>query len=435
MRELKALWVLALPLALAQAGQALMGMVDTAVLGRLSAQAQGAAGLGNSLTFTFLFFGMGVMMALDPLVSQAVGAGAHAQARSHLWQGFWLAVVTSGVVMVAVALVPLALVPMGVAPAVAAGAGQFIWWRLPGIPGTLLFVGARSYLQGVGRPGAIFGAMVVANVANFFLDVLLVFGWGPIPALGIPGAALSTTLCTWLQFFLLTRALGPSPQGTQRRFDWARLREAAKVGAPIGAHFIVESGIFSLAGVLAGRLGASAVAAHQVALTWASFTFCVAAGIGSAATVRVGWGVGAQDTPMARRAGLLALASGGVFMIGAAAMFLLFPVPLAHVMSIQEDVIVVTSSLFVVTAFFQVFDGIQAVGAGALRGVGDTRFPFWANLIGHWVIGLPVALWLGVYGTLGIVGVWWGLSAGLVVVSIAVLLRFVQITRGEVRAL
>lgn len=433
--ELAALWRLALPLALAQAGQALMGMVDTGVLGRLSASAQGAAGLGNSLTFTVTFFGMGVMMGLDPLISQAVGAGNHGRARSLLWQGFWLALATSAVVIAVLALVPLWLEELGVDIDVAVGAKSYMWWRLAGVPATLLFIGTRSYLQGVGRPQALFWAMVVANVANFGLDVLLVFGAGPVPPLGVAGAAIATTLCAWLQFGLLAFFLGPPPVIVQRAPDLVQVLKAARVGLPVGLHLIVESGVFSLAGVLAGRLGEASMAAHQIALTWASFTFCVAVGIGAAGTVRVGWGIGAGDTKAARRSGLAALGSGAAWMVGAATLFVVMPGPLARVMSSKPEVISIASALFAVTAVFQISDGVQAVGAGALRGAGDTRFPFWANLVGHWLIGLPIAIVLGVWGTLGVVGVWWGLSAGLTAVAIAVFVRFLVVTRRHVRAL
>ncbi len=433
--ELAALWKLALPLALAQAGQSLMGLIDTAFMGRLSAVEQGAAGLGNSLTFTFLYLGMGVMMSLDPLVSQAVGAGDQAKARGYYWQGVWLALFASVGIALVLLFVPAALRAAGVQPDIVPGAWEYILWRLPGLPATLLFVGARSYLQGIGRPGVLFVAMVIVNVVHVELDFILIFGAGPIPPLGIAGAALATTLSVWLQFWLLTRELGPSPEGVQRRPDREALRFAATVGAPIGLHFLVESGIFSLAGVLAARLSGPAVAAHQIALNWASLTFCVAAGIGSAATVRVGWGIGARDTPAARRAGLLAFWSGGLFMTASALMFLLVPEPLARLMTDKPEVIATVTSLFTVTAFFQIFDGVQVVGAGALRGAGDTRFPFLANLLGHWAIGLPVAWYLGVRGSLGVVGLWWGLCVGLMAVGVAVLVRFVRLTSKEVRAL
>ena len=432
--ELSALWSLAFPLALAQAGQALMGMVDTAVLGRLSAAAQGGAGLGNSLTFTCTFFGMGVMLALDPLVSQAVGAGEQARARTHYWQGVWLALLTSVLVMLPVAIIPFVLEPCGVTPSIAAAARTYMWWRLPGVAGVLLFVGAKSYLTGVNRVGITLIAMVVANVANLLLDVGLVFGVGPFPALGVVGAAIATVACTWLQFGVLLLGFGAPPPGRSRAVDRAEVWKAFKLGAPIGLHFIAESGLFSLTGVLAGRLGEAPGAAHQVALNWASLTFCVASGIGSAAATRVGWAIGRGDSPGARSAGLTAFGSVVVFMGFGALLFVLFPHLMAEVMSSDAQVVELVAGLFVVVAVFQLSDGVQAVGAGALRGTGDTTFTFWANIVGHWGVGLPVAWWLGVRGQ-SIVGLWWGLFAGLSVVAVALLVRFALTTRRPIARL
>lgn len=429
--ELRALWKLALPLALAQAGQALMGIVDTGVLGRLSAAAQAGAGLGNSLTFTCSFFGMGVLLALDPLVSQAIGSGQLARARTHYWQGVWLALMTSVVVMIPIAVLPFLLEPFGVAPTVAEAARTYMWWRLPGVAGLMLFVTARSYLTGTGRVAITFWAMVVANVANFALDVGLVFGAG----LGVMGASLATVLCTWLQLGVLFFGFGPAPEGTRRRFDRVEVLRAFRIGAPIGLHFIAESGVFSLTGLLSGRLGETAAAAHQVALNWASLTFCVASGIGSAAATRVGWAIGRGDSPGARRAGLTAFSSVAVFMALASLVFIVFPHTMAGLMSSDPAVIRTVIALFVVVAVFQVSDGVQAVGAGALRGTGDTTFTFWANIVGHWCIGLPVAYWLGVRGPYGVVGLWWGLSAGLTVVAVTLVTRFNRSTRGEIARL
>ncbi|MFZ5445044.1 MAG: MATE family efflux transporter [Myxococcota bacterium] len=429
--ELRSLWRLALPLALAQAGQALMGLVDTGVLGRLSAAAQAGAGLGNSLTFTCTFFGMGVMLALDPLVSQAIGAGEPGRARTHYWQGVWLALLTSAVVMVPVGLIPFALEPFGVTPPIAEAARTYMWWRLPGVAGVLLFVSARSYLTGTGRVAITFVAMVIANVANLALDIGLVFGLG----WGVAGASIATVLCTWLQFGVLVLGLGPAPEGTQRRFDRVEVLRALRIGAPIGLHFIAESGVFSLTGALAARLGEAAGAAHVVALNWASLTFCVASGIGSAASTRVGWGVGRDDTPAARRAGFLAFGSVAIFMSLAAIVFLVAPHAMASLMTNDALTIDTVVSLFVVVAVFQVSDGVQAVGAGALRGTGDTTYTFGANVVGHWLVGLPIAWLLGVQGSLGVVGLWWGLSAGLTAVAIALMLRFNRTTQRRIARL
>ncbi|MBL9038228.1 MAG: MATE family efflux transporter [Archangium sp.] len=429
--DLRALWRLALPLAVAQAGQATMGLVDTAVVGHVSAIAQGGAGLGNSLTFTVCFFGMGVLMGVDPQVAQALGAGQPKRARTLYWVGVWLAGATSLVLMAVLAGLPAVLGWMDVSPDVAAAARTYMWWRLPGIPAQLLFVVARGYLQCLGQARTMVWAMVLANLANAGLDVVLVFGAGPIPTYGVAGAAVATSLVTWLQFGVLTLALPPS-DGPVRRFDGPALKQTLRVGLPIGLHLLAESGVFSVAGLLAARLGDVASASHQVALNWASLTFCVAVGIGSAAMVRVGWAVGAGDTPSARRSGFVALASGAAFMGCTGLGFLLASSALAQVMSSEAAVVALASSLLGVTAVFQVSDGLQAVGAGALRGAGDTRFVFWANVVGHWAVGLPLAYVLGVDGTLGVVGVWWGLSAGLTAVAVALVVRFALLTRRDV---
>lgn len=405
-----------------------MGIVDTAVLGHLSPTAQGAAGLGASLTFTASFFGMGVMLALDPLVSQAVGAGRLDVARTWYWQGVWLALLTSVPVMAVVAVMPPALVLFGVAPQVAQGAAEYMWWRLPGVPALLLFVSSRSYLQGVGRTAVTFWAMVIANVLNLGLDVAFVFGFGPIPALGIAGASIATVLCSWAQWGVLLLGLGAAPEGTVRQFDWARVRSAASVGLPVGLHFIAESAVFSLTGVLAARLGEVQVAAHQVALQWGSLTFCVASGIGSAAATRVGWGVGAQDPAAARRAGLTAFFSVTAFMALAALVFVVLRRPMAQLMSNDERVVVMVLPLVLVGALFQISDGLQAVGAGVLRGAGETSLTFRANVVGHWLVGLPVAIGLAFGLDLGVVGLWLGLTAGLTVVAVILVKRFLQVS-------
>ena len=437
--ELGALWKLALPLALAQAGGACMGMVDTAVVGRLSAAAQGGAGLANSLVFTITFMGMGVMMGLDPLISQAIGAGRHGRARALFWAGLWLAGMTSVGVMALIACVPSILVPFGVKQSIAAGAAEFIWWRLPGVPATLFFIGSRAYLQAIGRAQVMLWATVVANIANLCFDLVFVFGAGPLPAMGIAGAALSTTLCSWLQFGILMYAVrapaGDALEQVSRRFDWVSVKQAGSIGLPIGLHLIAEAAIFSLVGLFAGTLGEASAAAHQVALSWASMSFCVAVGIGSAGSVRVGLAVGRHDTPGARRSGLLAFGSGVLFMGCSALLFIAIPGPLARAMSSQPEVVAVTASLLWVVAIFQISDGMQAIGAGVLRGAGDTRFVFWANIVGHWLIGLPVAYWFGIRLSVGVVGLWWGLCAGLTAVGVTLLLRFAALSGKEIAPL
>ena len=436
--ELAGLFKLAAPIALAQAGLALMGVVDTAVVGRLGAAPLAGAGLGNGLFFALALFGLGAMMGFDPLFSQAIGAGRTGRAVQLLRQARWLAFFAALVVAVPVAVITLSLPLLGVEPEVAHSARGLLWARLPGLLPLYLFTALRSYLQARGTVRAVVLATVVANVANFLLDLVLVFGLGPIPSLGAAGSGLSTTLCTGLQWVVLEFALGKAAADSEAGLGLAGLAglagpagpargdlvAALRVGIPFGLQMAAETGVFALVALLAARLGTLQMAAHQVAISLASFTFCFALGVGNAGGVRVGWAVGAGDPAGARRRGLWAFAGGAAIMSVSALGFWLFPGPLARLISDQADVVAQSGPLLAVAAAFQIVDGVQAVGAGVLRGAGDTKASLLANLVGHWVVGLPVALELGYRRGMGVVGLWWGLCAGLAAVALVLLARF-----------
>jgi multidrug resistance protein, MATE family len=429
--EIRALLPLAMPLALAQAGLATMGLVDIAIVGQVSPAAQGAVGVGNALFFFFGLMGIGIMMSLDPLISQAIGAGAGGHARSTLWQGGWLALFVTLTLWPFMAFSPLLLEPLGVAPRVAEGASIYLHWRMAQLFPMLLFTAVRAYLQGVAKPRPLWISVGVANVVNAGLCWLLVFGAGPIPALGVQGAAIATVLAGLAQLGICVAGLDEAPEGTQRALDFSIVKEAFKVGLPIGLAMTAEVGIFAFAGVLAGVLGEREVAAHQIVLTWSSFTFCFAVGVGQAAATRVGWAIGARDTAGARRAGLAALVLGLTVMVGFAALFLLFRGALSGLSSDDVAVREIAQRLFLIVAVYQVSDGLQGIGAGILRGAADTRFAFFANIVGHYGVGLPIAITLGLSGQGSVMGLWWGLCAGLTVVAVALVLRFFAASRGE----
>lgn len=447
--ELSALTRLALPLAAAQAGQALMGVVDTAVVGRAGAIQIAGVGLGNALFFSLAVLGMGVMMGLDPLMAQAFGAGDPARARRLAWQGGFLALHAAAWLAVPMMLLPWLLEPLGVEPAVAHEAGRFILWRLPGLPFLFLYVGGRAYLQAAGLTRPMVVATVVANLVNVPLDILLVFGgaglpaWaGPlqlVPALGGAGAAVSNSLCLVLQAAILVTAIRRVPAAPlsrdARRQDAAELWRAARVGLPTGLHMVTEVGFFSLAGFLAARLGAVAMASHQLALAVASLTFTVALGVGNAGSVRVGHFVGARDRPGARRAGLTAMGAAAGFMSLCGVGFLLFPHAIARLLTDDPAVVAAAVPLFRVAALFQIADGVQGAGAGVLRGAGETRFTFLANLAGHWGLGLPAVLLFAFGLSLGVVGLWWGFVVGLFAVAAALLWRFLRVSSREIAPL
>lgn len=446
--EVRQLVRLAVPIVIAQAGQSMMGFVDTLVVGRAGTEALAAVGLSNGLFFAVSSFGLGLMMGIDPLVSQAFGARNPLRARSLLWQGIWLATLVGavlwGLLLLAPAVLPLANIPPGEIEQVNA----FLTWRAPSLPLMLMFLTVRAYLQATANPRPLVVSTVVANLLNLALVPLFVFGgaslpeyFGPlrwVPAQGAAGAALATLLCTGLEVVIVALAVRalPLPEGKPtRRPVPADLWRGFRVGLPIGLHIAAEVGVFALAGVLSGSISAASVGAHQIAISFASLTFTAALGIGNAGSVRVGWAVGARNTPQARQSGLMAFAAGACIMTVAALVFALFPGPLARLSGAPPDVVELLLPLFMVSAIFQVFDGVQGVGAGVLRGAGQTRFTFMANIVGHYVIGVPVALLLGFKLGLGVVGIWWGLCAGLICVALAVLWRFNRVSAGTLRPL
>jgi MATE family multidrug resistance protein len=423
-----------------------MGVVDTAIVGRAGALAMAGVGLGTVLYLALAIFGMGVMHGVDPLVSQALGAGDPVRARRLFWQGNWLALALGAVIAIPASLVPRLLVPLGIGADVAESAESYLLWRLPSLPFLLLYISARSYLQALGATRPMVVAIALANVVNVPADLLLVFGgaslpaWtGParlVPALGPAGAALATTICTALQaavVALAVRAIRLPREARAVRRPVARdLRSALSVGLPIGLHMGAEVGIFALVGFLAGRLGAIPVAAHQLAISVASLTFTVAVGFGEAGSVRVGWAVGARNSAGARRAGFVALSCGAAFMTVSGIVFLLFPRAIARLMTDDAAVVAAALPLLRIAALFQISDGVQAVGAGVLRGAGETRFTFAANVIGHWALGLPAAVLLGFTLGLGVTGLWWGFVLGLTVVGASLAARFARISSREI---
>jgi MATE family multidrug resistance protein len=206
------------------------------------------------------------------------------------------------------------------------------------------------------------------------------------------------------------------------------MRRAISLGLPIGLQMLAEFGVFALVAVLIATIDSRSLAAHQVAITLASTSFMVPVGIGAAASVRVGHAVGRGDVAATRLAGLVSMAAGVAFMLFSAAIFVLLPRTLAAAVTNERGVIDAVVPLLFVAAVFQLSDGLQAVAAGALRGAGDTRFPLGANLVGHYLIGLPIGVLLGFGLGLGARGLWWGLSAGLTCVAIALGLRFIRVS-------
>jgi MATE family multidrug resistance protein len=433
--ELPLLLALAMPLVLTNAGNMLLGLVDVAVVGRLGESAIAGAGLGNAIFFTTALFGLGTLFGLDPLLAQAIGAGEPKRARAVLTQGMWLALFVTLPLGLIIAGVALALPWLGQEPDVAASARTYVLARIPGLLPFLALTAVRAYLQAIGRSRSLVLGVIVANVVNLPVAAALSFGWSAIglPALGVLGAGLAAGIATLVQLVvsmaplpILDRERGLVPHS--RAIDRVLLASAWRLGAPIGAQIVLEAGSFSIVAFLVGHFGRLPLGAHQIALSCVGCTFQIALGVAAATSVRVGSAVGRGDERAARIAGLTGIATGAAGMLLGAILFGSMPRVVGRVLTDRLEIVEAAVPFLLVAACFQLSDGVQTVAQGALRGAGDTRFPLLLNGLGHYVIGLPIGLALAYGFSLGAVGLWWGLSAGLTAVAIAMTLRFVRIS-------
>jgi MATE family multidrug resistance protein len=434
--DLRAMVRLALPVVAVQVGMMLMGVVDTVMVGHLATEASpggstlglAAVALGHLYFFGIGVFGMGTLLVLDPVVAQAVGAGDSAGVARGIQRGVLLAVLLAlpltGVLWVAGPVLEAARQPADVV----ALAARYTVRLAPGVLPFFLFIVFRQSLQALRHTGAIVAAIVLANVANGVLNWVLIYGPGPAPALGVLGSAWATTASRWILLaslvILARRDILPHVRLRYPEvWDPAPLGRMLRLGLPIGCQYVLEFGAFAAVALMMGWLGTRQMAGHQVAINLASLTFMVPLGVGDAASILVGHAVGRGDAEGARGSARAALVCGAGFMACTALVFLGLPRALAGLYTGDPGVVAVATALIPLAGVFQVFDGLQVVAGGILRGLGETRVAMLVNFLGYWVLGLPVSYLLGFGAGWGAVGLWWGLVVGLGVVATVLLSR------------
>ena len=421
---------LAAPLALTELGWLAMSFTDTVMVGRLpdSATAIGAVSLGSTLFYTIGIFGSGIMLGMDTLVAQAYGAGRLEDCHRTMWNAVYLACILSPILMASILVLLPLFGHLGLAPTLVTATIPFlkalVWSTLP----LSLYFALRRYLQAMHIVKPVVFALVSANLVNLAGNWALVYGHMGARAFGVAGSGWSTCISRVYMVIVLAvaaayydRKRSSGLWKASRRLEWERIRMLLRLGLPAAAQLLLEIGAFATATFLIGKLGAVQLAGHQIALNVASFTYMVPLGICSAAAVRVGHAMGMRDAHAAARAGWMALLFAVLFMSCSGLTLFFFARQIARMYTPETDVIKAGATLLLVAAVFQLFDGLQVVATGALRGAGNTRIPMLANLVGYWVIGLPLGAFLCFKLKMGAVGMWLGLALALVLIGSALL--------------
>jgi len=417
-RELGPMLRLAGPVVVAEVGWMAMGVVDTIVVGPLGAEATGAVGLGSNVQVAVAIFGIGLLLGLDTMISQEHGAGLEDETRRSLTQGIYVALaLTPPSMLLILAIVPR-LAGWGILPSVLVLADPYIRALVWGTGPALIFVAIRRYLQGVGIVKPITFAYVTANLVNLVAAWAFVYGHLGFRKMGVEGSGWATCLARVYLMLVLIFAYwrygrGNAPAFRWPRIEWDRIGRLLALGWPAAVQVTLEVGVFAAATMLAGRLDPASLASHNIVLLISSLTYMVPLGIASAGAVRVGQALGRKDPKAASTSGWMAILLGGGFMLVSGLTLLTFSGPIIRIFTEDRQVIASSTHLFWLAAAFQLFDGIQVVATGVLRGTGETRLPMLGNLVGHWGIGLPIGYWVGFGLGQGVVGLWVGLSIGL----------------------
>ncbi len=441
-REVTQTLALAWPMALTQVGQIAMMTTDLAMLGRLGDGVMAAASLAHTVMFVAFVLGMGLVSAVAPLAAQAYGARDREGVRAALRVGLWLTVIVGAPLSLAQLWGRDLLVALGQEPQAATLAARYLeglaWSLAPG----WAFIAIRGFMGAVNRPQPALWIMLAAVPLNGLLCYGLIHGAFGLPALDLLGAGLATTIvnigmCAGALWVSYVQAPFKSYRVLRGfwRWDWPLMRALLVIGVPISASFLLEYGLFAVAGLLMGLIGIRELAAHQVALQTAAILFMGPFGISMAATVRVGHAFGRGDGAAARLAGFVALGLSVIYMSGMTLVVVAFRDLIPHAFlggATAPETMALASTLLLLGSSFFIFDGMQTVAAGALRGLSDTRVPLVFAAVSFWGVGFLASYGFGFPAGLGAPGVWIGLTLGLALFAILLVWRFERLTRPQI---
>ncbi len=429
--QLRGLILLAMPLVANNLSIAGMGFADTVMAGRLGTTDLAAVALGSNIWMVAFLFGLGVLMAMSPTAAQAFGAGRLRDVGVYARQCLWLSQALAVISMMALHRSEWLLTKIGVDPSVIPLTAAYLDAISWGLPAMYAYLSLRFMSEGIGWTKPIAHVAGLALVANVGFNWVLMFGNLGFPAMGAVGCGASSAITMWIM--LATMTFYVSKHSRYREFrigesfdapNWSRIRELLALGLPISASVLSEVGLFSAIGLMMGTLGATVVAAHQIAVNYSGVMFMVPLAIHSALTIRVAHAVGRGESAGAQRTGFLGIITCGAVMLVSAVVMLIFRDSIASFYSQDESVAALAVALLGMAVFFQVSDGLQVGAAGALRGYKDTRVPMLLNFGSYWLVAFPLAWYLGIELQLGPRSIWIAIIVGLTMTAILLNVRF-----------
>lgn len=431
LREIRPTLLLALPIVVGQVSQMVVGITDSVMVGRVGAVPLAAASFGTSVFGVFYVLGIGLMIPVSVYVAHARGASRPDECGEYLRHGLALAVVFGLVETLLMLGLAMRLDWFGQPAEVVEAVNPFFALIGGSIAPVLVNLALRQFAEAMGRPWMPVVSMTGVIALNVLLNWILIYGHWGAPALGLTGAGVATAivrvlgpivLFAWMRRDLQLRAA--LPKKWLAPLSWTRVREMMRLGFPAAGMLLFESGAFAAAALMMGWLGTVPLAAHQIALSCASFTFMFPLGLSMAAGVRVSQASGAGERERLRPIGYAALGTGAVTMLAFMVCFLVGGRTIAAWFVTDAAVIALAAQLLGVAAVFQFFDGTQVIGAGLLRGLKDVKVPVAITFVAYWGLAIGGAYFLGVRGWVGPTGVWWGLAFGLSFAAVLLVLRF-----------
>jgi MATE family multidrug resistance protein len=422
---------LALPISFGQLGHITMGIVDSIMVGKVGYAPLAAAALVNGLFFLVIVLGIGMSVAATPLIAIAKGAGKQEECGKVLNQSLLVNLFFSFFLIIGIYSISLLIPQMNQTAEVTKEAIPYMQVLTASIIPFIIFQTYRQFLEGLELPNAPMVIALLANILNAFLNWIFIYGNFGVHAMGLFGAGIATTTTRWimaisLMIFALKykRTAVYKPALKFKPVDFHIIKKLIRIGLPSGFQYFLEVACFTFATIMVGWISAKQQAAHQIALNVASTTYMIMLGISSAGTIRVGYAMGKKDIQQIRLSGFTAIGMAAALMITFSIIMILVKNILPPYYNGDAEVISYASSLLILAAIFQLFDGLQASSIGALRGLTDVKIPLVVSIFSYWIVAIPIALILGFHFNLDAVGVWIGLTIGLIIIGTSMLFRF-----------